>query len=112
MKLIDTLVAERGAAWIEIRRDLHRNPELGFTELRTAARVAQRLQALGFQVRVGSEVMDAPSMLGVPPAEVLQARAAELATDNAAGGWLQRMPDGMTGVVPRSISHERKALLS
>src|SRR5262245_61329737 len=36
---------------VNIRRDLHRNPELGFRESRTAAVVAARLEALGLQVR-------------------------------------------------------------
>lgn len=36
---------------IEIRRDLHRHPELGFEEVRTAGIVADRLKRLGFDVR-------------------------------------------------------------
>ncbi|MHB8507778.1 MAG: M20 metallopeptidase family protein [Candidatus Dormibacteria bacterium] len=35
------------------RRDLHLNPELGFEEHRTAGLVAERLQALGLEVRTG-----------------------------------------------------------
>jgi amidohydrolase len=38
---------------IEIRRDLHAHPELGFAEKRTAAVVAKRLRALGLEVRTG-----------------------------------------------------------
>jgi len=38
---------------IELRRDLHRHPELGFRETRTAALVAGRLAALGYRVRTG-----------------------------------------------------------
>ena len=65
-KLIDMLVRERESAWIETRRDIHRNPELGFTELRTAAHVAERLVSLGFDVKVGPEVMSEDHMLGRP----------------------------------------------
>jgi amidohydrolase len=36
---------------IELRRDIHRHPELGFEEVRTAAIVADRLERLGFEVR-------------------------------------------------------------
>jgi len=36
---------------VEIRRDLHMHPELGFEEVRTAAIVADRLKRLGYQVR-------------------------------------------------------------
>jgi len=38
---------------IEMRRDLHKNPELGFRETRTAAMVARRLAELGYTVRAG-----------------------------------------------------------
>ena len=35
---------------VEIFKDLHQNPELGFMEVRTAAIVAKELKALGYQV--------------------------------------------------------------
>jgi amidohydrolase len=38
---------------IATRRDLHRHPELGFEEHRTAALVAERLRALGLDVHTG-----------------------------------------------------------
>jgi amidohydrolase len=38
---------------IRTRRDLHRHPELGFQEHRTAAIVAERLRAAGYEVRTG-----------------------------------------------------------
>jgi amidohydrolase len=42
---LDTLIATR--------RDLHRHPELGFQEFRTAGIVAERLRAAGFEVETG-----------------------------------------------------------
>jgi amidohydrolase len=42
---IDTLIATR--------RDLHRHPELGFQEFRTAGIVAERLRAAGYGVQTG-----------------------------------------------------------
>jgi len=38
---------------VALRRDLHRHPELGFAELRTAALVAERLDRAGLEVRTG-----------------------------------------------------------
>ncbi|MBV8281456.1 MAG: amidohydrolase [Candidatus Eremiobacteraeota bacterium] len=38
---------------IALRRDFHAHPELGFEEVRTAGIVAERLRALGYQVRTG-----------------------------------------------------------
>lgn len=42
-----------GSALREFRRDLHRHPELRFQEVRTAERVAARLQQLGLDVETG-----------------------------------------------------------
>jgi amidohydrolase len=38
---------------IQTRRDLHRHPELGFQEHRTAGIVAERLRAAGYEVKTG-----------------------------------------------------------
>jgi amidohydrolase len=38
---------------VETRRDIHRNPEIGFKEVRTAAIVAKRLRELGLEVEEG-----------------------------------------------------------
>jgi amidohydrolase len=38
---------------VALRRDIHRHPELGFREERTAGLVADRLRALGLDVRAG-----------------------------------------------------------
>jgi amidohydrolase len=38
---------------IRVRRDLHRHPELGFQEIRTAGIVAERLTGLGLEVQTG-----------------------------------------------------------
>lgn len=38
---------------VEFRRDLHANPELGFQEHRTAARIAAALESLGIEVQQG-----------------------------------------------------------
>jgi amidohydrolase len=51
---IDAIAAEIQPATILVRRDLHKNPELGFRETRTAGIVADRLRALKFDdVRTG-----------------------------------------------------------
>ena len=53
MARISPEVKELSASMTELRRDLHRHPELGFQEVRTAGIVAERLKALGYTVRTG-----------------------------------------------------------
>ncbi len=53
MAEISATVREQTGMLIDIRRDLHRFPELGFTERRTSEFVARRLTELGYTVRTG-----------------------------------------------------------
>jgi amidohydrolase len=50
---IDARLTEAEAELIEIRRDLHRHPEVSGREERTAGVVADRLRALGLEVETG-----------------------------------------------------------
>jgi amidohydrolase len=50
---VEVRLRELEAELIAFRRDLHQHPELSGAEVRTAAKVAERLQALGLEVRAG-----------------------------------------------------------
>ncbi|MEO3388675.1 amidohydrolase [Mesorhizobium sp. CAU 1741] len=50
---IETHLAEALPRLVELRQDLHRNPEIGFKEVRTAGIVAERLRELGLEVSEG-----------------------------------------------------------
>jgi len=52
MELRDDLL-RHGDDLVELRRDLHRHPELSFAEHRTAERVAERLHRAGLEVTTG-----------------------------------------------------------
>jgi metal-dependent amidase/aminoacylase/carboxypeptidase family protein len=92
-------VEDRLGQWIEFGRDLHQHPELGFTEYRTQARIAERLEALGYRLRLGCEVMREEEMLGLPPSPALaDAREAAVAS-GARSDLVRRMGEGMTGLV-------------
>ncbi len=48
---IKALVKEHNDELIELRRDLHKHPELGFKEFRTSKKVASYLKGLGLEVK-------------------------------------------------------------
>jgi amidohydrolase len=50
---LDAAAASLDARVVAWRRDFHRNPELANRELRTSAKVAEHLRALGLEVRTG-----------------------------------------------------------
>ena len=74
---IDAIAKELHPSIIEVRRDIHRNPELGFREKRTAALVADKLRALKFDdVRTGIGVTGVVGTLkGGRPGPVVAIRA-------------------------------------
>lgn len=96
---LSTLLPDVAARAIATRRDLHRHPELGLTEFRTASIVAERLSALGLEVKLGREVMDSASRVGLPPEAELDRvyRSAEAA--GAPAQYLPALAGGHTGVV-------------
>ena len=86
-------------ALIERRRDLHRHPEPGWTEFRTASIVATTLESIGYEVITGEEAIAKGSMMGLPSADVLREAAERAASEGAEPRWLEHMKGGLTGVV-------------
>jgi aminobenzoyl-glutamate utilization protein A len=86
---------------VEWRRDLHRHPELGWTEFRTSALIADELERFGFAVRVGREAVVPEARLGLPAADVLEAAWRRAQDEGASAARLEAMRGGLTGVVAR-----------
>lgn len=84
---------------VQLRRDLHAFPELGFLEYRTAAKVAELLEGLGWGIKVGPEVMRASEMRGRPQPAAIDAAQADALKAGAPTKWIERMPGGQTAVV-------------
>jgi amidohydrolase len=74
---VDRLAADLHPKVVETRRDIHRHPELGYRETRTAALIADRLRALGFdEVRTGIGKTGVVGLLkGGRPGKVVAVRA-------------------------------------
>lgn len=83
----------------EWRRDLHRHPEQGFLEMRTASIVAAEVTRLGFTVRLGKEVMVEDEILGKPAAEKVAAHVQWARENGAIEEFLPYFDEGFTAVV-------------
>lgn len=84
---------------IKRRRDLHRHPETGWTEFRTASMVIKELQALGYDVTMGSDAVAASEMMGLPNSEVLEQAMTRAVSEGADAALVEKMRGGKTGVV-------------
>ncbi|EMH4160979.1 M20 family metallo-hydrolase [Pluralibacter gergoviae] len=83
-------------AW---RREFHLYAESGWQEFRTAARVAGILDALGYSLATGREVVDADSRMGLPDDATLAQAYQRAARQGAPARWLPAFEGGFTGLV-------------
>jgi aminobenzoyl-glutamate utilization protein A len=93
------VLPEIAARAVKTRRDLHQFPELGMIEFRTASIVAERLTALGLDVKLGREVMDSASRMGMPPEATLDRGYRDAEAAGAPAQFLTALAGGHTGVV-------------
>jgi aminobenzoyl-glutamate utilization protein A len=85
---------------VALRRDLHRHPELGWTEFLATSRVLRELRELGVeQLAFGADLYGDVARMGVPPDDVLEAAAARAAALGVPDAELEAMRGGRTGVV-------------
>jgi aminobenzoyl-glutamate utilization protein A len=84
---------------VGVRRDLHAHPELGFTEIRTAARVDTALRALGWTVSSGREVFDATGLPGLPALPVLESAADRALAEGVPAELVTRLGGGHTAII-------------
>jgi len=87
------------AKMIRCRRDIHKHPEPGWTEFRTASIVIKQLQKLGYEIHMGREVVDAASQMGLPGEAVLEKSMERAVAEGADPELVDKMAGGFTGVV-------------
>ena len=84
---------------VERRRDLHRHPETGWTEFRTASMIIGELKKLGYDVKFGADVIDEKSMMGVPSEAELADYMQRAINEGADQELVKKMAGGKTGIV-------------
>jgi aminobenzoyl-glutamate utilization protein A len=81
------------------RRDFHHYAESGWVEFRTATLVARELDALGWQLALGRDVISADARMGLPDADTLAAEEQRALAQGADPHWLPAFSGGFTGLV-------------
>lgn len=81
------------------RRDLHKYAESGWLEFRTSTLVAERLEKLGYTLKLGKEVIDADSRMGLPSDAVLAQQEQRALEQGAIARWMPHFSGGFTGIV-------------
>lgn len=96
---IKTMVEKIADALVTYRRDFHQHPETGWTEFRTAAIVADKLQQLGYTVKMGDQAVVKADMMGVPAAADIAKHMERAISQGAKPELVQAMDGGLTGLV-------------
>lgn len=94
---VNTLLAEMAPKLITWRRDLHKHPESGWTEFRTASLAIKHLQSLGYAITMGEKAVNKACMMGVPPAAELARHQERAIAQGADPELVRRMDGGLTG---------------
>ncbi|EQB4825342.1 M20 family metallo-hydrolase [Enterobacter hormaechei] len=89
-------LAPQLSAW---RRDFHHFAESGWVEFRTAAKVSEILDSLGYELAMGRDVVDAESRMGLPDDATLAREFARARAQGAPEKWLAPFEGGFTGIV-------------
>ena len=83
---------------INWRRDFHQYPELGFLEMRTSTIVADELNKLGYDIKIGREVMNPDFTMGKPSGEETAAHYEWAKENGAVPEYLDKVAEGYTGI--------------
>ena len=84
MPQLDEYLRQLAPSMTQWRRDFHLHAESGWLEFRTASKVADILDGLGYQLALGRDVIDADSRMGLPDEETV-VKIVSLANLSAAG---------------------------
>ena len=99
IETVDKIVREIEPRLVQDRRDFHHYAESGWTEFRTASRVARALADLGFEVHAGRDVLQDEERMGLPEPGVLEDHWQRARAQGGDPRYLEAVKDGFTGVV-------------
>lgn len=83
---------------VQFRRDIHKFAERGWLETRSACLIAKELDALGYEVLLGEEIMKKEERMGLPPETILQLSYKRALVEGADEKYLDKVKMGMSAV--------------
>jgi aminobenzoyl-glutamate utilization protein A len=83
---------------ITYRREFHKFPEPGWLEFRTSAKIAAVLKKLGYEVKLGNQIIKESAAMGRPQEEEISQSIDRAAKEGADPELVKRM-NGLTGVM-------------
>jgi aminobenzoyl-glutamate utilization protein A len=98
LRTVRTVMDYHNLSVAELRRDLHRYPETGWTEFRTTAIVAAILDDLSFTLHLGADAVNEGGRLGVPADDDIEAARRRALDEGAPEKFIERMGT-VTGLV-------------
>jgi aminobenzoyl-glutamate utilization protein A len=98
-KFLDEPLKALEGKLIAYRRDFHKHAEVGWGEYRTASVIAQRLEESGYKVKIGREVLDEKSRMGLPDQKTMRIQYSRALSEGADPRYAQKLEQGFTGVV-------------
>ncbi|MGG0670359.1 amidohydrolase [Lederbergia citrisecunda] len=84
---------------VKWRRDFHKYAEPGWLEFRSASNIANRLEAFGFTIQAGKEVINSDYRMGVPSSKIISEHEALALAEGADEKWMRFFAGGYTGIV-------------
>lgn len=99
IELVKNISREIESKIIKYRRDFHKYAEMGWTEFRTSSHIAQRLNVLGYDIKIGKEVIKPEDRMGLPDDEILEQNWQRAMKQGAVQEYMEALRGGYTGVV-------------
>ncbi|HGY4933087.1 TPA: M20 family metallo-hydrolase [Klebsiella aerogenes] len=99
MPQLHEFISQLAPEMTQWRRDFHLHAESGWLEFRTASKVAEILDGLGYQLALGRDVIDADSRMGLPDDATLAQAFQRAREQGAPERWLTAFEGGFAGVV-------------
>lgn len=84
---------------INIRRDIHKYAEWGWTEFRTCSKISEYLEDCKIDIKLGKELFNRDTMLGVPNENTLKEHEKRAIAQGALKEYIEKMTGGYTGVL-------------